>query len=75
MAMQARTFRGQYGLDSSLRLTVSMENPLELRLVVEHYDGNAYIALDAVEVQKLRDSLTEWLELIRRAPLAAGRHS
>lgn len=75
MITDERIFRGQFGFDNSLRLRLSLENAMELRLVVEHEDGSAHIALDAGEVRKLRDALSDWLERSRRAPVAANRHS
>jgi hypothetical protein len=69
-----RIIRGHFGFDRSRRLMVSMDNRLELRMVIDHSDGSAYIALDESEVQRLRDTLSEWLERGRKAPAAATRH-
>lgn len=73
MNVDERIIRGHFGLDSARRLKVSVENPQELRIVIDHEDGSAHIALQATEARKLRDTLTEWLERGRQAPLAAGR--
>jgi hypothetical protein len=70
-----RIIRGHFGFDRARQLKVSMDNRLELRLVIDHTDGSAYIALDVEEAQTLRDTLTEWLERARKAPAPAGRHS
>ena len=74
MVSDERVVHGHFGFDRSRRLKVALDNPLELRMVIDHDDGSAYIAFDRDDVQKLRDLLTAWLEKGRRAPAAAQRH-
>jgi hypothetical protein len=73
MVSDERTIQGHFGFDNSRRLKVTLDSPLELRMVIDHDDGSAYIAFEREAVQRLRDMLTEWLEKGRRAPIAAGR--
>jgi hypothetical protein len=74
MHAEERIIRGHFGFDDDRRVVLSIENPIELRMVISHRDGSAYIELDLREVRELRDALNEWLERGHQTPLSAGRH-